>query len=330
MNNPHNMWTDKNQNLIYQTQWFDSKLTVFNRTTGQLVDNITVGESPAHVMTQVGSDKLNVTLNGSTDHKSVVELSANAGGILRKIDIGEGNPHAHWMSHNGELMVTPNPFDNNSTEYNFTNDTKALLPTGALPIATGMTPDSTKAYVANLLDSTITVINTQTKNVVGTIDLLKIGVNYDPITGAVTGPVGALPIQTPVSPDGTNMVTANTQTGTITIVNPVTDTVVAMLPCDPGCHGVQYGAKQGGGYYAYVSSKFSTVCCGPAPGGNPANAALRTHSADLRRHHPTDDAIRQQGHGRPRDSDDPVVYNGWVRTCSGGKTVDSPQRNPIQ
>ncbi|MDR4468102.1 MAG: hypothetical protein MRJ68_07365 [Nitrospira sp.] len=34
MNNPHNMWTDRNQNLIYQTQWFDSKLTVFNRQTG--------------------------------------------------------------------------------------------------------------------------------------------------------------------------------------------------------------------------------------------------------------------------------------------------------
>jgi hypothetical protein len=34
MNNPHNLWTDKNQTVIYQTQWFDSKLTVFNRTTG--------------------------------------------------------------------------------------------------------------------------------------------------------------------------------------------------------------------------------------------------------------------------------------------------------
>lgn len=44
------------------------------------------------------------------------------------------------------------------------------------------------------------------------------------------------------------MVTANTLTGTITIVNPATDKVVAMLGCDPGCHGVQYGAKQGGGY----------------------------------------------------------------------------------
>jgi len=59
------------------------------------------------------------------------------------------------------------------------------------------------------------------------------------------------------------MVTANTLTGIITIIDtrpdlPTTDTLVAMLGCDPGCHGVQYGAKQGGGYYAYVSSKFSS------------------------------------------------------------------------
>ena len=335
MNNPHNMWTDKNQNLIYQTQWFDSKLTVFNRTTGQFVNNISVGESPAHVMTQVGSDKLHVTLNGSTDHKSVVELSANAGGILRKIDIGEGNPHAHWMSHNGELMVTPNPFDNNSTKYTFTNDTKVLVPTGALPIATGMTPDSTKAYVANLLDSSITVIDTQTNTVLKTINLIA---NYHPITGAVTGPVGALPIQTPVSPNGTNMVTANTLTGTITIVNPVTDEVVAMLPCDPGCHGVQYGAKQGGGYYAYVSSKFSNslIIVDPDPNndGNPADATiagriLLTAVGTTA----TDDAITSnRGMGGQGILTIPVVYNGWVQNLPQvwKDQLTSAQRNPIQ
>jgi hypothetical protein len=32
-----------------------------------------------------------------------------------------------------------------------------------------------------------------------------------------------------------------------------------MLGCDPGCHGVQFGAKSEGGYYAYVSSKFSNA-----------------------------------------------------------------------
>ncbi len=29
-----------------------------------------------------------------------------------------------------------------------------------------------------------------------------------------------------------------------------------MLGCDAGCHGVQFGARSGGGYYAYVASKF--------------------------------------------------------------------------
>ncbi|MCZ7626427.1 MAG: hypothetical protein M5R38_12145 [Candidatus Methylomirabilis sp.] len=74
------------------------------------------------------------------------------------------------------------------------------------------------------------------------------------------------------------MVTANTLTATITVVDTMTDTVVAMLPCDPGCHGVQYGAKQGGGYYAYVSSKFSNdlIVVDPDPNndGNPSDATI--------------------------------------------------------
>ena len=91
-----------------------------------------------------------------------------------------------------------------------------------------------------LLDSTITVIDTQAPNAVSvaTINVLE---DYNPITGTVSPDpvsgvtfVGALPIQTPVSPDGKSMVTANTLTGTITIVNPATDKVVAMLGCDPG------------------------------------------------------------------------------------------------
>jgi hypothetical protein len=32
--------------------------------------------------------------------------------------------------------------------------------------------------------------------------------NYNPVTGAISGPVGALPIQTPVAPNGRSMVTA--------------------------------------------------------------------------------------------------------------------------
>jgi len=177
--------------------------------------------------------------------------------------------------------------------------------------------------VASLLDSTNTVIDTQAKTVVGTINLLA---NYNAVTGVVSPDpvsgvifVGALPIQTPVSPDGKSMVTANTLTGTITIVNPVTDKVVAMLGCDPGCHGVQYGAKQGGGYYAYVSSKFSNslIIVDPDPNndGNPADATiagriLLTSVGTTA----TDDAITgNRGMGGQGILTIPVVYNGWVQ-----------------
>jgi DNA-binding beta-propeller fold protein YncE len=317
MNNPHNMWTDRNQTLIYQTQWFDSKLTVFNRQTGALVRNISVGEAPAHVMTRVDTDQVHVTLNGAEDTDSVVELSPGAKNVQRRIDIGRGEPHAHWMSHDGKTMVTPNVFDADSTIFDFgQNDVEAIVPVGSHPIATGMMPDASKYYVANLLDSTITVIDTDSGTVLNTINLLA---NYDPISGAVTGPVGGLPIQTPVSPNGQYMVTANTLTGTILVIDPETDTIAKMLPCDPGCHGAQFGAKKGGGYYAYVSSKFSNrlLIVDPDPNGdgNPADAAI-AGSVSLIRTSKTavDDAIMgNAGMGGQGILPIPVVYNGWVQ-----------------
>ena len=342
MNNPHNMWTDRNQNLIYQTQWFDSKLTVFNRTTGAFLNNISVGESPSHVMTRVDTDQLHVALNGSTASDSVVELAPLANGVQRRINIGAGNPHAHWMGHDGKLMLTPNAFTANSTQYNFANNRiDAIRQTGNLPIATGMTPDSKKAYVASLLDSTITVIDTAAQLPIRTINLLA---NYNPINGDVSGPVGALPIQTPVSPNGKSMVTANTLTGTITIVDPVMDTVVKMLACDPGCHGVQYGAKApspenpNGGYYAYVSSKFSNslIVVDPDPNGDGnsddakiAGRILLTAVGTTA----TDDVITgNRGMGGQGILTIPVVYNGWVQNLpdSWKNQLTLAQRNPIQ
>src|SRR5262249_11679653 len=122
-----------------------------------------------------------------------------------------------------------------------------------------------------------------TKVAVKTIHLLA---GYDPVTGSAPmdpggsgAPlIGALPIQTPVAPNGKYMVTANTLTQTILIINATTDTVVRSLPCSGGCHGANFGAKQGGGYYAYVSSKFSNdlIVVDPDPNndGDPSDAKI--------------------------------------------------------
>ncbi|MEO7863681.1 MAG: copper oxidase [Nitrospirales bacterium] len=346
MNHPHNMWTDKNQEVIYQTQWFDERLTVFDRTTGVLVRELNAGPAPSHVMTRANNDLVHVAQNGSNYVREFNDLAGSGGlspnAFIRDIPMGSGgtdvftatHPHGHWMSSTGNKMVTPNENLNTSTVYNFPGGAiEATIPTGHVPIATGMMPDSSKYYVASFLDNTISVIDMGTNTEIKKINLIA---NYNPVTGVVVADpvsgktfVGALPIQTPVSPDGTNMVTANTLTATITVVdtrptvnggpNPNEDTVVAMLPCDPGCHGVQYGAKAGGGYYVYVASKFGNamIVVDPDPDGNgdPSDAAivgrvLLAGSALVKQ----DDTVKgNKGMGGQGILPVPVVYNGWVQ-----------------
>jgi plastocyanin len=339
MNNPHNMWTDRSQSVLYATQWFDNKLSVFDRKTGALLRNVTVGEAPAHVMTRVDTDQVHVSINGEG---SVVELSPFATHIDRTIQVQDsgnpGQPHAHWMSHDGHTMVTPNSNTNDSTVVHLVPGTiEPKVDTGWLPIASGMMPDASKYYVSNYLSSSISVIDLTKPHptLIKNIDLLA---NYDPISGAVSGAVGALPIQTPVSPNGKWVFTANTLTATITIIDTATDTLVKSLPCDAGCHGVNFGAKQGGGYYAYVSSKFSNelLVVDPDPNGDGSavdaavvgrvllNAAKGTKSDDV--------VSGNAGMGGQGVLPIPLVYNGWVQNVPDTaefKGLTCEQRHPI-
>jgi hypothetical protein len=351
MNNPHNMWTDIGQTVIYQTQWFDTKLTVFNRTTGALVQNIDVGEAPAHVMTRVDTDQVHVSINGED---SVVELSPFGVGIDRRIATQFPNerpaqPHAHWMSFDGHTMVTPNSNTNDSTRIDIPSGTIAAKTlTGALPIASGMMPDASKYYVSNYLDSTITCISigppscTAGASTVATknISLLLGGTtlaNYDPIGGSGFSTSGALPIQTPVSPNGKFVITAATLTGTITIIDTATDELVRVLPCSAGCHGVNFGAKKGGGYYAYVSSKFSNdvIVVDPDPNddGNVSDAQIVGRIVVVAGPATAvDDAVvANAGMGGQGVLPIPLVYNGWVQKLPNfwKKQLTPSQRNPI-
>ena len=336
MNNAHNMWTDKDQNLIYATQWFDNKTSIFDRNTGKLVKNIEVGHDPSHVMTSTKTDELMIALHGE---QGVAVLGPKGESIKKVIPmqfpgLDPSHPHGHWMSADARYMVTPDEFTGTATIYDMMEDKIAgKVKTGHSPIAVGMTPDGSKSYVADFFDSTVSVVDTANGILIKKISLLE---NYDPISGNISGPIGFLPIQTPVSPDGQYMVTANTGSGTITIIDTETDELVKDLPCSAGCHGVNFGAKKDGGYYAYVSSSFSNdlivVDGDPNNDGNPSDAKVagRMSLIGTPETQVDDKVVALYGTGGMGILPIPIVYNGWVQNLPDDwkSLLTQQQQNP--
>ncbi len=206
--------------------------------------------------------------------------------------------------------------------------------TGEFPIATGGDAASSKFYMADFLGATMSCISTVapacTADDGSKVHYKKIDewTNYDPIKGA-SGDWGGLPIQIAVAPDNSGGLMANTLTSTITVFDPKTDKVAGWLPCDSGCHGINFGAKKGGGYYAYVTSKFANVIdvvdINPSGDGNPADAKivgklLTEATSDTQ----TDDSVVQstRRHGRPGCDPDPDRLRGLGRA----RTEEPDQR----
>ena len=315
--------------------------------------NLAFGESPSHVMTRPNNDDITVALNGE---EGVVEILATTSpSEVNKIIATQGfgldptKPHAQWISSDGQTMITPNAFTHDATIYGFDTETiNSRTATGIIPIATAMTPDDKFGTVANLLSSSISVVDLNDGTHIRDINLLGTynpvvlaGINDGPgsllgidLGPVATGDVAALPIQTPIGPDGKYMVTANTLTSNIVITdvsssNPDNWFIEAVLPCDPGCHGAQFGAKSDGGYYAYVSSKFANdlividMDTLEIAGRILLNPDVGTVSDDT--------IVSLHGMGGQGLMPIPNVYNGWVQNLpdSWKDQLTDSQKNPL-
>ncbi len=301
-------------------------------------------------MTIPNSDDITVAINGEN---GVVRIPAGSTvpDVMMPTQLpgqAPANPHGHWVTSDSSRIVTPNINTGDAGIYDATTGqiiarptSGGVFPAGPHPIAIGMGVD--KFYVANLLDHSLNVVSID-GTPLKTINLLA---DYDPISP--TGPdtlkdrdgdglvtAGVLPIQTPVDPTGRVVVTANTG-GTIAIVDTALDQVVAMLPCDPGCHGANFGAKLGGGYYAYVTSKFSNelIVVDPDPNvdGDFSDAAIAGRISMVADSSvSTDDTVTSlAGTGGQGVYAVPNVYNGWVQNLPDEwKTGLVPaQLNPV-
>lgn len=347
MNNPHNMWPNRDQSVIYATQWFDNKLTLINRENGQLIKNIQVGYSPSHVMTLPSTDDLTIAINGEN---GISIMPAGTTTVTKMMPTqGHGHtaasPHGHWVSADGSKIITPNINTGDVGIYAADGDIQSRTATGqgapgAHPIAIGLMPDSSKVFATNLLHHSLSVLDGNTGALTKTINLIA---DYNPISGTFADndgngeiAVGVLPIQGPVSPDGKSLVIA-AMGGQIVIVDPVTEAIVKMLPCDPGCHGANFGAKLGGGYYAYVTSKFSNrlavVDPDPNGDGNLSDAKIAGYVSlvDNGNNAKDDTVSGLPGFGGQGVLAIPNVYNGWVQNLPEDwkSGLTAAQKDPI-
>jgi YVTN family beta-propeller protein len=346
MNNVHNMWSDKNYRYVYGNEWFDNETDVFDRATGKFVRSLEVGPNPAHVMTRPGNDNLTIGVNAGTD---IVEVAPGATKIVKRIHVDPESgitphPHAHWTSHDGKTVVAPNTMTDEAVIVDMDSGSVRHEPVGAFPIATSMTPDSKKAYLSNFLGMSVTCVSLQEDACatpdggvakLSTIDLWE---NYDPETGPEAGkPWGGLTIQLPVSPDGKALLAMNTLSASVSVIDPTTNKVIKSLPCNAGCHGANFGAKQGGGYYAYVSNKFSNamqiIDVDPNNDGDLSDAAIAGQLVLG----PTpvtkmdDELVAYPGQGGQGVLALPLVYNGWSQEIPEAwrKGLTCEQINPI-
>ncbi len=300
-------------------------MAIIDRDSGELVKEVFTGQSPSHVMTSPADGRIYVAMNGE---ETVNEFDPVTYEMTKQISTGfRSHPHGHWVSSSGQYVVTPDFLGLKASIIDLKNDSvdtsDSLL---FAPIATGMKGDESVFYTADFLGNSMTAIDPSDGSTVGHIDWLKVAEDF-----GLDPPLLGLPIQSPIDPRDKWMVTALTLGGKIAVVDVSSDPgkVVALLPCEPGCHGVQWGAKRDGGYYAYVTSKFANILHVVDPDPNKdgdgtdakiAGSVILTKSLDTE----TDDRIFEyQGQGGQGVLAIPNVYEGWIQQtveeCSSKK-----------
>ncbi len=344
-NNPHNMWANFALDSVYNGNWFGQWINKINRQNGNIVNSITVGEAPTHIITipTDGPQKGVLTVPLSADN-NMVKVQDGPGG-LQIIDsdptgVGRNHPHGHWLTcGTGDRTIVPNVFKgigpagsisilNTATgailkEFR-QNPNDPLTAPLLMPIAVGECHVNGvhKAYVANLVSGFVTVIN---------VDAQKITANI-PVTLAPDGKRGLNifhtlqgPIQTPVSPDEkwsasavfslTNV--SRPPTGSadhVAIIDTTTDKVVAFVPTPAGTHGVNWGAKRGGGYYAYVTNQHANVLTviDPDPNGD-GNGADAAAVGTILLANGSRGAGATDGTGGQGVKPLPMTHDGWIQ-----------------
>jgi YVTN family beta-propeller protein len=344
-NNPHNMWANFPLDVVYNGNWFGQWINKIDRPSGTILNSITVGQAPTHIITipTAGPQNGVLTVPLSADNNMVKVRDGAAG--LQIVDsdptgTGRNHPHGHWLTcGTGDRTIVPNVFKGIGPAGSVSiidtasgavlrefrqNPNDPLTAPLLMPIAVGECHVNHvhKAYVANLVSGMVTVMNVDTRTITKNI----------PVTLAPDGQTNLNifhtlqgPIQTPVSPDGKWVATAvfsltnvnrppTNSADHVAIIDTTTDQVVKFIPTPAGTHGVNWGAKRGGGYYAYVTNQHANVLTiiDPDPNGD-GNGVDATAVGTILLANGSDGAGATDGTGGQGVKPLPMTHDGWIQ-----------------
>ena len=342
-NNPHNMWANFPLNVVYNGNWFGKWINKIDRPSGAILNSITVGEAPTHIITvPSGSQQGVLTVPLSADNNMVKVRDAGGLQIIDSDPTGTGrnHPHGHWLTCGlGDRTIVPNVFkglgpagsvsiidtaSGNVLREFRQNPNDPLTAPLLMPIAVGEchVHGVHKAYVANLVSGKVTVINVDTRSILGNI---AVTLAPDGRTGLDIFHTLQGPIQTPVSPDEkwaatavfslTNVARPPTNAADhVAIIDTTTDRVVAFVATPAGTHGVNWGAKKGGGYYAYVTNQHANVLTiiDPDPNGD-GNGADAAAVGTILLANGSNGAGATDGTGGQGVKPLPMTHDGWIQ-----------------
>ncbi len=243
LNNPHNLWQVGKDILV--TNWFDKFLSIFDKNTKKFLKKTYVGESVAHIHAH-GDHEISATVQG----EDAMALLNQDYEVSKKVRAPTG-PHGHWMSADGKLMALASTEDGSFSLWDAT--TQKMLFTDSLgddsdghghnhtlPLMAGITLDSKYSFVATS----------------GTGDFYV----YDNVSQKRMKKfhIGNGPIQTVPSPDGKYVFVPLTYDSAVAVISTETWELTKVIEnVGLGAHGVYFGEKQNGGWYAYISNKFT-------------------------------------------------------------------------
>jgi len=204
---PHNMAITPDGKRLYVVNISASTVSVIDTASDSVVANIPVGQKSLGVAITPNGWSVYVASGGSN---SITIIDTEHNTISRTISTEA--PRDLAMSPNKKLAYVTSYRDNVTIIDTVLNKVKAIIPVGANPEGIALSPDGTRAYVANSGSDSVSVVDTVSNKVIANVA------------------VGDSPRYVAVTPDGERVYVTNTSSGTVSVIEAGSNTVIATIP----------------------------------------------------------------------------------------------------